>query len=106
MDDYEALRRGQGAILELHSLTEVPQALIRGRIVAGLSQRQLAERLGLREQQVQRYEATGYAGVSLERAQAVANVLGLRVQERVVLPQVKTPEPSNGRRRTPSRARK
>ena len=73
--------------MELRSLTEVQQALIRGRIAAGLNQRQLAERLGLREQQVQRYEATGYAGVSLQRAQDVANALGLRLQERVVLPQ-------------------
>ena len=94
LQDYEALRSGQGTVLELHSLTDLPQALIRGRIVAGLSQRQLAERLGVREQQVQRYEATGYSGISLERAQAVANALGLRVQERVVLPQARQSSPS------------
>lgn len=98
LEDYDALRRGRPAVMELHSLTELPQALIRGRIAAGLSQRQLAERLGLREQQVQRYEATSYAGVSLERAQEVANALGLRLQERVVLPKA-APKRQAGRPR-------
>jgi hypothetical protein len=40
----------------------------------------------MREQQVQRYEATRYAGVGLERLQAVADALGVRIYERVVLP--------------------
>lgn len=99
LDEYESLRSGRPAVFELHSLTELPQALIRGRIAAGLSQRQLAERLGLREQQVQRYESSGYAGVSLERAQAVANALGLRLQERVTLPEPtsREREPFGGR---------
>jgi len=33
------------------------------------------------EQQVQRYEATQYKGVSVERLQAVADALKLRVRE-------------------------
>ena len=53
---------------------------------AGLNQRDLATRLGLKEQQIQRYEATHYAGVSLERIQAVAEALGVQIHERVILP--------------------
>jgi ribosome-binding protein aMBF1 (putative translation factor) len=84
--EYEALRRGQVAVLELESLRELPDALIRARAVAGLTQKALAERLGLKEQQIQRYEATRYAGVSLERLQAVADALGVVIREQVVLP--------------------
>ena len=41
--------------------------------------------MALAEQQIQRYEATRYAGVSIERLQAVANVLKLRINEVVTL---------------------
>jgi hypothetical protein len=84
--DYDALRSGHIQVLELDSLAELPEALIRARIAAGLTQKALAKRLGMREQQVQRYEATRYGGVGLTRLQAVADALGVRIHERVVLP--------------------
>jgi transcriptional regulator with XRE-family HTH domain len=46
----------------------------------------LAQRLGLKKQQVQRYEATRYAGVSLERVQQVADALGVKIREQVFSP--------------------
>ena len=39
----------------------------------------------LAEQQIQRYEATGYAGVSIERLQAVVDALNVRVNEVLTL---------------------
>ena len=60
--------------------------LRRMRTERGLTQKELATRLGLKEQQIQRYEATRYAGVSLERVQAVAEALGVKIHERVILP--------------------
>jgi hypothetical protein len=39
----------------------------------------------LAEQQIQRYEATRYAGVSIERLQEVAKALKLRINEVVTL---------------------
>lgn len=107
--DYEALRLGQIAVLELDSLNQLPEALIRARAAAGLSQDQLAHRLGLKKQQVQRYEATRYAGVGVDRLQAIADALGVKIHERVVLPSAPaakagaTPEPTRpgrGRNRT------
>ncbi len=84
--EYEALRSGKVHVLELDSLQELPDALIRARIAAGLTQKKLATRLGLKEQQIQRYEATHYAGVSLDRIQSVAEALGIRIRERLTLP--------------------
>ena len=84
--EYEALRNGRITVLELNSLMELPDALIRARTAAGVTQKELAARLGLKEQQVQRYEATHYAGASLERLQAVAEALGVTIHERVILP--------------------
>jgi transcriptional regulator with XRE-family HTH domain len=71
--------------LRLASLEELPQALIQARIARGLSQKELADRLGLKEQQVQRYEATNYASAKLAMLEQVMRALGLRVQIEGVL---------------------
>ena len=83
--EYEALRDGQVTSLEVESLAALPDALIQARIAAGLTQKELAARLSLKEQQVQRYEATRYAGVSWERMQAVVDALGVRIRQRLTL---------------------
>jgi ribosome-binding protein aMBF1 (putative translation factor) len=83
--EYEALRDGQCSVLSLDSLEELPRALIRARIAAGLTQRELAERLGLKEQQIQRYEATEYASADLARVNEIARALDVRVREDVFL---------------------
>ncbi|MPZ14365.1 MAG: helix-turn-helix domain-containing protein [Chloroflexi bacterium] len=84
--EYDALRSGKVTVLEIEGLQELPTALIRARIASGLTQKELARRLGLKEQQIQRYEATRYSGVSLERIQQVAEVLGVTIRERLTLP--------------------
>ena len=55
---YEALKAGRRQTLPLESFDELPDALIQARIASGLSQEEFAGRLGLKPQQVQRYEAT------------------------------------------------
>ena len=53
--EYEALKAGDFAFEQLASISELPKLLIRARIASGLSQRALADRLGLKEQQIQRF---------------------------------------------------
>ena len=74
LKEYEALKTGQFDPRPLNALVNLPKLLIQARIAKGLSQRQLAERLGLKEQQIQRYEATEYAHASLTRMREVAAV--------------------------------
>lgn len=87
--DYEALLAGEHPVLSLDSFDALPQALIQARIAAGLSQRDLAERLSLKEQQIQRYEATDYASASLERVQDVVRALGIKMREDIILPRAR-----------------
>lgn len=79
--EYETLKSGTVEILKAANLEEVPSILIRARIVKGFSQRQLAEAIGLKEQQIQRYEAEEYASANLQRLAEVANALGLHISE-------------------------
>ena len=80
---YEQLRDGTITGRDLNSLRELPTALIEARIAANLTQRALAERLDVAEQQVQRWEATNYTGVGLDRLQDIADALGSRIRENV-----------------------
>jgi ribosome-binding protein aMBF1 (putative translation factor) len=83
--EYDLLRSGKTRSFTADSFDELPHALIKARIASGLTQKQLAERLGLKEQQVQQYEATGYASASLKRVSEVIRALGLTVEEKVAL---------------------
>ena len=74
--ELEALAGGQVPSAE-RPLAEVGTLLIRARIAAGLTQRGLAERLGVREQQVQQDEAARHVRVRLDRVQPVAAALGV-----------------------------
>lgn len=85
--EYEALREGRVATLEAESIVGIGVALVKARIVRNLTQKELADRLSLAEQQVQRYEATQYRGVAAERLQEVADALKLRVHEVFTLEQ-------------------
>jgi DNA-binding Xre family transcriptional regulator len=83
IDHYEKLRDGQITSREITSLHELPTVLIEARIAARLTQRQLAERIGVAEQQIQRWEANGYSGVNLDRLQSIADALDVQIHETI-----------------------
>ena len=76
---FEQLRSGGPKQIRIDSLDELPRALVKARIAGGLSQKELAERLGLKEQQIQRYEATDYGSASLTRLKEIAKALGVNI---------------------------
>jgi ribosome-binding protein aMBF1 (putative translation factor) len=82
---YDALKEGKQRIFELRTFDELPDIFIKARIAAGFSQKDLAERLSLKEQQIQQYEATAYASASLTRIKQVIEALGIQVREDVFL---------------------
>ena len=83
--EYEALRSGGVRRFEVTSLLGLADALIKARIARRWTQARLAQELGVAEQQVQRYESTGYLSASLARLADVANALGVEITETVVL---------------------
>jgi HTH-type transcriptional regulator/antitoxin HigA len=79
IDAYEKLKaqtQFSGEALESNALGLLP---ILGRIAKGLSQKQLAELLEIKEQQIQRYEGEKYAGISLSRYERILSVLGMQL---------------------------
>lgn len=85
VEAYERLHLGQSKAVVLEAVEDLPKALIRARIAAGLTQEGLARRLGVKPQQVQRYEATEYESASFARIVKVFQALGLRMPKAVRL---------------------
>ncbi len=75
LHEYESLKAGEFQLDRLAAVDELPTVLIKARISQGLTQKDLAERVGLKEQQIQRYETTDYASASLTRIREVATAL-------------------------------
>jgi HTH-type transcriptional regulator / antitoxin HigA len=81
--EYDLLKSGQVSFSRSYALEELPRVLVQARIAAGMSQTDLAEKLDMKPQQVQRYEATHYMGASLARLIEVSRVLdrqGIRMR--------------------------
>ena len=71
---FERLR-DRSEIPDFTDLEHLADDLIRTRIAAGLTHAGLAERLGMKPQQIQRYESTRYASASLSRVLEVARAI-------------------------------
>jgi hypothetical protein len=81
VESYERLKKGQ--FDELENLHGIGQMLIGVRIALGLSQRELAEKLGVHESQVSRDERNEYYGIAVERVSRILEALGVVVKTRV-----------------------
>ncbi len=81
VETYERLRRGE--FNELRNFEGMGQLLVALRIAQGISQRELADRLGVHESQVSRDERNEYHGITVERAQRVLDALGVEVRSLV-----------------------
>jgi DNA-binding XRE family transcriptional regulator len=82
VDAYERLQRGEFEdVINFHG---VGRLLISLRIYRGLTQRQLAEQLGVHESQVSRDERNEYHGITVARATRILELLGVQVSSSVV----------------------
>jgi len=76
--EYELLKSGRLAFSKTYTLEDLPRVLVQARIASGLSQTDLATKLGMKPQQIQRYEATHYMGANLSRLIEVSRTLGVK----------------------------
>lgn len=74
---YETAKAGDFEDLKRRAGTDPGLTLVVARIARGLTQKELARKLGLKEQQIQRYEADRYGSISLTNFRRVARFLGV-----------------------------
>ena len=81
VESYERLKRGE--FEELDNFRGLGHLLISLRIAQGVSQRELAKRLNVHETQVSRDERNEYFGITVERANKIADALNVRLKTKV-----------------------
>lgn len=78
MKEYEELKAGKFEFPTLDQFISLPLTLIKARIAKGLTQKEFAILLGLKEQQIQKYESTEYSNASLATIKEIAEALGVK----------------------------
>lgn len=74
---YETAKDGNFEHLKRRAGNDPGVSLIVARIARNLTQKELARKLGLKEQQIQRYEADRYNSISLANFRRIASLLGI-----------------------------
>ncbi|MBX9254203.1 helix-turn-helix transcriptional regulator [Desmonostoc muscorum CCALA 125] len=70
--------------IQIDSLNKLPNILIKARLAAKISQRELADRLGIEEQKVYEYEDTDYQCASFVEILEVSTALGVEFETATV----------------------
>lgn len=84
IEAYEIAREtGDANELQKQSGSDPGVTLIVARIAKGYSQKELAWRLGVKEQQVQRYEADRYSSISIKNYARIAALLGVQLRANI-----------------------
>lgn len=90
---YEALVNGNFHCLKPKNIEDIPNIIIAARLSQKISQKELAEILGIQEQQVQRYEASDFESASWIRIVEFANALNLQLFfEKIIIINTETSE--------------
>jgi HTH-type transcriptional regulator / antitoxin HipB len=79
IEEYNDLK--QQTSIKISSIQDLPVALIKARIAKGMTQKELAQKIGVKEQQVQRDEANQYSSAGFHRLTEVAKALEVSIQE-------------------------
>jgi HTH-type transcriptional regulator / antitoxin HipB len=82
--EYDRLKSGQITQFPIESLQDLPRVAIEARIAAGLTQKELAEKIGVQEQQIQRYEANNYQAVGFDRLLEIMSALDITISQAVM----------------------
>jgi HTH-type transcriptional regulator/antitoxin HigA len=80
--EYEKI---QNAKTINYSLENLHRVLIQARVAKGWTQKQLAKKLNIDAQQIQRYEISNYSSISLERAIDIFKALDINLKGRITL---------------------
>ena len=76
--EYDELKSGELTFPNVERLDQIAPFVARMRIAKGVSQTELARRLGVSKQVVSRYEETEYQTVAVSRLQEILDAIGIR----------------------------
>ncbi len=78
LQEYDQLKGGRLALPHIERLDQIAPFIAKIRIAKGLSQTELARRLGVSKQVISRYEETDYQTVAIGRLQEILDAIGVK----------------------------
>jgi DNA-binding XRE family transcriptional regulator len=86
--EFEDLKSGTVKTILVNSFHDLPNAIIKARIARALTQKDLALKLGMKEQQIQRYEANDFASASFAIIAKIVDALDITIEEKIRLKKI------------------
>jgi HTH-type transcriptional regulator/antitoxin HigA len=80
IEEYETIKAMPPERMKVESLEALPEALIQLRIARDLTQADLAAKLGIKPQQIQKWEASCYERAAYASILKVAKALGIQME--------------------------
>ncbi len=78
--EYDALKSGDESIIKIKNVFDLLKALAKYRILRGWTQERLANELGVKKQQVQRWEQFEYQTAAAHVVATIAELLGINLE--------------------------
>jgi HTH-type transcriptional regulator/antitoxin HigA len=76
--EYDQMKSGDLTLPHFERLDQIAPSIVKIRIAKGVSQTELAGRLGLSKQVISRYEESDYQTVGIVRLQEILDAIGIR----------------------------
>jgi HTH-type transcriptional regulator/antitoxin HigA len=76
--EYDQLKSGELTLPKIDRLDEIAPFIVKLRIAKGVSQTELAHRLGVSKQVISRYEESDYQTVGIARLQEILDGIGVK----------------------------
>lgn len=77
---YDSLKIGTSTKLKERNISELPDLITEYKIANNLTHKEFSQRLGLKEQQLQRYESEGFKSVSFQNLVKFINIMNLNLK--------------------------
>ena len=85
---YVQLKASASTVLTERSIDDLPNLLIEYKIRSGMTQKEFSEKIGMKEQQLQRYEAENFNSISFKNLLKILHAIGLDVTVKGNMPDV------------------
>jgi HTH-type transcriptional regulator / antitoxin HipB len=77
---FDLLKTNPASTMVERSIDELPNLLIEYKIHSGLTQKEFSKKIGMKEQQLQRYEAEDFKSISFKNLLKILHAIGLEIK--------------------------
>lgn len=76
---YDLLKKKSARNLKARRISDLPSVIIEYKIHSGMTQKEFSQKIGMKEQQLQRYEAEDFRSISFKNLLKILQAIGLEI---------------------------